>query len=207
MRQARLSVGSASGAKHADSFSTSWEELGLPDDEYFRRLTPQPEDRRSSDMVARKASSVAILPDHDSDTDDEELPSSPTVQQHDEGETLVHDGAGRQPTFVHGKNRVKSSEGLLKEYSATGVETTSSSPVIEGIDKGTPSDDMDTSEAQFGVQRAKSVDLGNHARRVSAGSAVLLDIPSKRQSTDPKRRSAGSTGDIIAEAASSSRHS
>jgi len=115
------STGNQSAGRAADDFSTSYEELGIPDDEYFRRLHPhQGEVRHSSGLsaamrVSHKASSSAIAAGSAvSDTDDELRSSPPRPKQ--EGETVVHTGASRQPTVVHRESRVRSSEGLLNQY-------------------------------------------------------------------------------------------
>ena len=191
----RSSVGSATGVlRRNEEFNASYEELGIPDDEYFKRLTPQPDELRrpSVDLLMnRKASSTVMAPiDIAGDLEEEEAPSADSPSSEEE---QVKSGIGRQPTIVHRQPRVKSTEGLLSFYqdekplqedekvSFTGPRdsTEQSSPASEG-------------EPML-VQRAKSVDLGkHHSRQLSAGSAKLLDIPARRSSVDPKRTSLGS---------------
>jgi len=193
------SGGSLSGTRQPEDFSASNEELRLHDDENFRRLTPQPgEARRASEplalALAHKANNNAIAPDDDDagmDTD-EELQSSPTQPRHDDDvHTVVHNGAGRQPTVVHRDMRVRSSEGLLKQYNESAAESAYNTPPAsprkgeratnEGNGDGeSPSDEVETPET-MSVRRASSVKVGGngHARRISAGSAKLLDIPKR----------------------------
>ena len=188
----RTSVGSASAPKQHEDFSASYEELGIPDDEYFRGLTPQPDERRrsvqSGDVCARKSSSTAMAATAESDTEDE-LQSSPIEPTLREEENIIHTCVGRQPTVVHRQPRVKSAEGLLSYFQADDDSPgTSPSNIDEPPEKESPADDKPAL-----LQRAKSVDLGKgHARHLSAGSAKLLDIPAKRASVDHKRASSAS---------------
>ncbi|KAF2871769.1 hypothetical protein BDV95DRAFT_594829 [Massariosphaeria phaeospora] len=194
----RFSVGSSSAVKRNEDFSASYEELGIPDDEYFRRLTPQPDERRrsalSGDLPARKASSTAIATIEDaadSDHDNEDVPAAETVSA--EGE-LVHTGVARQPTIIHRRARVKSTEALLSyfqpdkimpEDSAARTEevTEQDSPTSEGEPNSPTSDGEPVS-----LQRATSIELGkHHVRHLSAGSARLLEIQ-KRSSTASQNR-------------------
>jgi hypothetical protein len=176
------STGTASITRAADEFSASYEELGIPDDEYFRRLNTQHGDGRHASglsaamRISHKASSSAIAAGSGaSDTDDELRSSPPRPKQ--EGETVVHTGASRHPTVVHREARVRSSEGLLNQYLETDehVErayiTPQDSPIREKHDEeGEPSETTP-------LKHARSVNLGKeHARKLSAGSAKLLDI-------------------------------
>lgn len=191
----RSSVGSSTAAmKPSQDFNASYEELGIPDDEYFKRLTPQPDDRRrsthSADLLARKASSTAMAAADEAapDFEEDELPAEEATPEEELVKTV-----GRQPTIVHRQPRVKSTEGLLSyfqaEKSSPGEEKTSTSHADEPTEQDSP-----TSEGEPAVlQRAKSVDLGkHHSRQLSAGSAKLLDIPARRSSVDPKRSSTSS---------------
>ncbi|KAF2474014.1 uncharacterized protein BDR25DRAFT_323665 [Lindgomyces ingoldianus] len=189
----RSSVGSSTTAKQNEEFSASYEELGIPDDEYFQRLTPQPDERRrsaqTSDVVRRKPSSTAMAAtDTTADSDDEEpVPA----ERPSEEENLVQNSVGRQPTIVHRQPRVKSTEALLGYFQAE-------KPPIKEIPATNPERPADqespTSDSEpISLQRAQSVDLGkNHGRHLSAGSAKLLDIPGKRSSIDQKRSSPAS---------------
>jgi hypothetical protein len=198
------SGGSLSGTRQPEDFSASNEELRLHHD-----LTPQPgEVRRASGPAAlalgHKASSKPIAPDEEDagvDTD-EELRITQPRHDDDDVHTVVHNGAGRQPTVVHRDMRVRSSEGLLKQYNESTAETAYNTPPVspgkgehatnEDDDDGdgeSPSDEVGTPET-ISVRRASSVNVGagGHARRISAGSAKLLDIP-KRASQSGSRTS------------------
>jgi hypothetical protein len=177
------STGTASVSRAADEFSGSYEELGIPDDEYFRRLNTQPGDVRhasglsSSMRVSHKASSSAIAAGSGASDTDDELRSSPPRAK-EEGETVVHTGASRHPTVVHREPRVRSSEGLLNQYLDTEDKaedayiTPQDSPIKERHDE--------YDEENLGstpLKHAKSINLGkDHVRQLSAGSAKLLDI-------------------------------
>ncbi|KAJ4351487.1 uncharacterized protein N0V89_006830 [Didymosphaeria variabile] len=183
----RSSVGSSTALKTHEPFSASYEELGIPDDEYFRRLTPQPDEHRPSLLskeLERKPSSMAMSPLEDpinlADSDNEETaPTRSGTSQEDE--ELVHSSIGRQPTVIHRQSRVKSREGLLSFYLEDKPSPGESAEILEG--------DSPTSDNEPAVvQRARSVDLGkHHFRHLSAGSAKLLDIQ-KRASTSSQSR-------------------
>ena len=219
----RSSIGSGNtAARHLDDFTNSYEELGIPDDEYFRRLTPQAEESRrsghsSGDVVfGRKASSTAIAAMSTTAESDDESPRMESSRgvggegEEDEsvesGEKLVKDNVERRPTVVHRQPRVKSTEGLLSYYTAdepspeepeqpTSSENAARDGEAEAMDLDSPPDSP-SSESNIEpvmVQRARSVDLGKqHVRHLSAGSARLLDIVGKRRSVDSSKRLSGS---------------
>ncbi|KAF2241020.1 hypothetical protein BU26DRAFT_572256 [Trematosphaeria pertusa] len=182
----RSSVGSSSAAKRNEEFNASYEELGIPDDEYFKRLTPQPDERRrSADMLARKASSTAMAAlDVAPESDDDEPP--PPTRKSSEEEELVQHTVGRQPTIVHRQARVKSTEALLSYYQNDKLSLEEPSGTASEPAEG----ESPTSESEpVMVQRARSVDLGKrHVRHLSAGSAKLLEIQ-KRASTSSHSQS------------------
>lgn len=195
----RSSVGSST-LKRNDEFNASYEELGIPDDEYFRRLTPGLDDRRrsvnSADMLARKASSTAMVP-NDMGAESDEEDTTVTQRPSQEEENLVKDVIGRKPTIVYRQTRHKSTEGLLSFYtdntnSTDGPWPGESSAIVDDI---TPEPETPTSPESpasdsepMQLQRAKSVDLGkHHVRQLSAGSARLLNIQ-KRASTSSHSR-------------------
>jgi hypothetical protein len=186
----RSSVGSFSALKPNEEFNASYEELGIPDDEYFKRFTPQPDDRRgsanSAELLARKASSTAMATEAGGEYD-EDIPTAETNSDEELVKTV-----GRQPTIIHRQARVKSTEGLLSFF-APEPTPGDKKPAMTPADDG-PEQDSPTSESEPVVlQRAKSIDLGkHHSRQLSAGSAKLLDIPARRSSVDPKRSSTGS---------------
>lgn len=146
----------------APSTTGTEEELGITEDEYLSRLTPaRPVRTRPSQ---RHAPSDAI-PSSDEDDGDVRLGA---VQ------------ARRQPGMVHVSSRppvhsMMSYEGLLTSCDE---------------ERRSESEDWIEPEVMPAVHRATSVNLANNAKRISAGSAKVLDIP-PRDSTDQKRRSSG----------------
>jgi len=195
---------SSSAGRPVDDLSGSHEELGIHDDEYFQRLTPQPgEVRRSSGLSAsvtgHTASSNAMAGEDDAGLDtDEEMQSSPPRGRSSgdvDAHTVVHSSVGRQPTVVHRDVRVKSSEGLLKQYNeASGAavyNTPPASPKKTDAAVGDGDDDVQIEDATH-VQRASSVKVGGgHARQISAGSAKLLDIPKRASQSSSRATSMG----------------
>jgi hypothetical protein len=189
----RSSVGSYTALRTQEPFSASYEELGIPDDEYFRRLTPQPDEHRPSLLsreLSRKPSSMAMSPLMDPvnavDSDNEEAaPTRSRTSQEDE--ELMHSSIGRHPTVIHHQARVKSREGLLSFYHEEkhSPEDNSIRESAEIVEADSPTSD---SEPVPLVQRARSVDLGkHHFRHLSAGSAKLLDIQ-KRASASSQNK-------------------
>jgi len=90
----------------------------------------------------------------------------------------------KQATVVHREPRAKSREGLLNEFDDESMsEAQGETPTDMSPTKGF--------EDEPDVHRATSIDLGKgHARRISAGSARLLDVKS-RASGEVKRLSSG----------------
>jgi hypothetical protein len=185
----------SSALQRNDDFNASYEELGMADDEYFKRLTPLPDQRGrspySSDDRGRKASSTLMTLDAAAESDEEVAPPSAQPPSGQE-EEFVQSSVGRQPTIIHRRPRVKSAEGLLSMF-LDDTEDTSSKVADMGQGSSDPdSPTSPTSETEpVLVQRAKSVDLGKghgHVRHLSAGSARLLDIQ-KRSSTPVHGRS------------------
>lgn len=192
----RSSVGSSYGYRKNDEFNNSYEELGIPDDEYFKRLTPQPDERRSSaqssDHLGRKASSTAMAAITPLEEDEDVLPP---VESSTSDESLVKHTVGRQPTVVYRQPRVKSTEGLLSFYQAEKSTPEEEEPPAHKESEAEilePESPMSEGEPAV-VHRAKSIDLGkHHSRQLSAGSARLLDIPARRSSVTSKRLSSSS---------------
>lgn len=176
----RSSIGSSAALRNHGPFNGSYEELGIPDDEYFKRLTPQPDEYRtsiqSSEELSKKPSSAAMA----TVPDDEEAPAT-SDQGSDE---IVQNSVERRPTVIHHPARaVKSREGLLSFYHDDKSSVQYPAESAELVEADSP-----TSETEPVVQRAKSVDLGkHHFRHLSAGSAKLLDIQ-KRQSTSSQSK-------------------
>ena len=158
----------------------SEDELGMAADEYFTRLTPAPENglSREPSYAKRQVSRVG----NDDDGQRPPLPVHP-----EEGATL-RGAVGRQPTIVRRSLRAKSREGLMDVFQAE-EDSLASSPTEEWP-AGDPSASPATRPGSSSVHRAMSVDVGGkgHARHISAGSARLLDLPT-RASTDLKRLS------------------
>ncbi|ETN42132.1 uncharacterized protein HMPREF1541_04073 [Cyphellophora europaea CBS 101466] len=138
-------------------------EEALASDDYLSRLSPEPDERRRSTISARRASSTVL------ETQKEESVAQPVPAMSrtlNQGETW-HGSVGRQPTVIKPATRAKSREGLLKDF--------------QSADAGAMSEDEDNespkSEEEMTIMRARSVDYGKgHARKISAGSAKVLDI-------------------------------
>jgi hypothetical protein len=192
-------------AKHAsgsfgrrEEFNGSYEELGMPDDEYFQRLNaPRGSEPRASGLTAAVAGSQ-----HASSTVLRSPILAPQPEETSEtvdGQLISNVGATRQPTVIHRVDtRHKSSEGLLNTFQTQGSGTLLGQQLQIATDDATPEDDYPTpadtptgersdeeiEEVLAPVQRATSVNYGQgHARNISAGSAKLLDIP-RRGSRD-----------------------
>lgn len=196
-RAMRSSYGS-SFRKPREEWNASYEELGIPDDEYFRRLTPGPEEPSNTahHEIQRRASSVALAANADAgaeDYDEEEDEPSPE-------ETFVHNSIVRKPTVVHRQSRAKSVEGLLSFFPDEAADTSAGGEAMEGVVPGTPVNDSSESPASLDnspegpevtVHRASSINLSKgHVRQFSGSSAKLLDIRSSHSSIDAKRASA-----------------
>jgi hypothetical protein len=163
----------------------------MADDEYFRRLSPQPDERRAgpTNDLSRKASSTLMALDASAELDEEQemIPAQQLSSSDDE--ELVRSVPGRQPTIIHRQPRVKSTEGLLSFY--TNEIPSADEPVMQTNDLDLHTPDSPSSDTEpVMVQRARSVDLGkHHVRHLSAGSAKLLDIhKQKRSSTNSHNR-------------------
>ncbi|KAL0256416.1 hypothetical protein SLS55_008811 [Diplodia seriata] len=195
-RVMRSSYGS-SFRKPREDWNASYEELGIPDDEYFRRLTPGPEETWNvpNHEVQRRASSVALANNTEAGAeDDEDEDDEPSPE-----ETVVHDSIVRKPTVVHRQARAKSVEGLLSFFPDEAENTAAGGEAMEGVIPATSVSDRSDSPAgldespEVTVHRASSVNLSKgHARQFSGSSAKLLDIRSSRSSIDAKRASATS---------------
>jgi len=157
--------------KRFHQYSESSEELGIAEDEYFSRLSPEPDTSRSRRISGNPMPS--------SDEEDGAM-ASPTPSE----QARTKWGAvGRTPTLIHRGARVKSREGLLNDFQNDSMDDmTPTSPV-----ERRRSYDIDKEFEGEGIQRARSVDLvRGHVRQISAGSARLLNLKS-RSSTNAKR--------------------
>ena len=200
----RLSSGESPEKRpRSDDYSASYEELGMPEDEYFRRLTPAPEDEDDqtprSRKFSHKASSQALGGAEAMDTD----PQDPRGLD----QTLLRAGSERRPTVVERSRRHKSSEGLLNQFHLSqsaeedyAYPTDTSGHILEKIDSQgaeseSPGDEPDSpldEHEPMQVKRAESVEIRHHSRHVSAGSARLLELPKRGDSKRTSR--ASSTG-------------
>lgn len=190
----RNSTGTASLSRAADEFNGSFEELGMSDDEYFRKMNHHPGESHASGLSAamdvnHKASSSAIAPHSTGASDSEgEVRRATPPRTKKEGETMMHTGASRQPTVIHRDARVKSSEGLLKQFVDSNPEddypTPQGSPTTEQFNDGDgTSSEGQTPTEESPIQRATSVTLGkSQLRNISGSSARLLDIPKRPSS-------------------------
>lgn len=195
-RAMRSSYGS-SFRRPREDWNASYEELGIPDDEYFRRLTPGPEESWNvpNHEIQRKASSVALANNTDAGAeDDEDEDDQPTPE-----ETVVHNSIVRKPTVVHRQARAKSQEGLLSFFPDEAQDASAGGEAMEGVIPATPVEDKTDSPTaledspEVTVHRASSINLSKgHARQFSGSSAKLLDIRSSRSSIDANRASATS---------------
>lgn len=172
--QSGISRGQGSLTKRKPEFTGSFEELGGDKDaEYFQSMAAgsAAEQKRKQQRLSSPALAGAT-PDEESEYGDISLQEAdaPTSDP-----LKVHESVRRHPTIVHRDPRVKSREGLLTDYQTA--------EVLGGDDEEGSFEAPETPEPQ--VRSARSVNYGSgnrHARQVSAGSAKLLDIPSKRQS-------------------------
>ncbi|KAJ4990361.1 hypothetical protein SVAN01_04243 [Stagonosporopsis vannaccii] len=187
----RSSVASSAVQQNAE-FNTSFEELGMADDEYFKRLTPQPDELRrsnlSSELLGRKASSTAMATLDAAAESEEENEPTPAARKSQDSEH-VKAGVARQPTVIHRNVRVKSTEGLLTMFDAD-ADAHSLEETSKTFGNEPDSPQSDDSAEHATVQRAKSVDFGkHHVRHLSAGSAKLLDIQKRSSTASPSRMS------------------
>lgn len=144
------------------------EDMYMTDDDYLSRLAPQPHAAERTASWHNRQSAGEARPS--SDWDGAEEAQWGSVR-------------GQQPTVVrpHAAERVKSREGLLKTFGDEGEGEIADAADSSG------SDGEGEGVGVSGLQRATSIDYGKaHARRISAGSARLLDL-TPRSSVDAKR--------------------
>ncbi len=171
--------------KRLQELRGSEEELGIEEDEqeYMGARTPNSDEvlgGARSQKPRNLADDSGITGDSD---DDAEL--DPTLSSKPQEEGTWHGAVGRHPTIVRQGPRAKSREGLLNDFQAG--ESADSSPTAGD----SPMGQLKAPEIPF-IQRATSVDLGKgHVRHISAGSARLLNLPS-RNSGESKRMSSAS---------------
>ncbi|KAK5730737.1 hypothetical protein LTR15_000675 [Elasticomyces elasticus] len=159
--QSAISRSMGSLSKRKPEFSASYEELGGDKDaEYFQNAS----------SVAQRMDETALA---GANAEEESMYGEAAEVSTSDDPLAVHESVRRKPTLVHRDPRFKSREALA-EYAAP-AEPDSPSSKYEFDVGETPDSEL---------RSAKSVDYGKgHARQVSAGSAILLDIPaSKRHS-------------------------
>ena len=199
----RLSTGESPEKRpRSGDYSASYEELSIPEDEYFRRLTPAAEDdyeQMPKPLNFRKASGQAV---GGAEALDKNSQDPRGLDQ-----TLLRAGSERRPTVIEHSNRVKSSEGLLNQFhqaqsAEEDFDTPTNSP-DHGVEKRDSADDDSGSQYDepdspldehqpIEIKRAESVDLKHHSRHASTGSARLLELPKRGDSKRTSR--ASSTG-------------
>ncbi|KAK5117416.1 hypothetical protein LTR62_006035 [Meristemomyces frigidus] len=187
--QSALSRSMGSLRQRRQDFTGSYEELpGDRDAEYVARPGQNERSRLSTSALA------GASPSEDSDPGDPDL----AALTHDP--LTVHGSVRRHPTIINRDSRVKSREGLLASYedtTPTPDAEAEANPLETGGEAESPSsiyrDEFDLAESPAPqVHSAKSVNYGKgHARQLSAGSAKLLDIASKRPSLDAGARTPG----------------
>lgn len=187
-RSSQLSRSIGSLSKRPQEFVASYEDLGGQDKdaEYLARRARSP-DAQKPPAVRRRTSTSTIT-----GADDESVLGDITDPSVLNAPMTMHGSVRRKPTLVHRDPIARSREGLLAEY-ATGEVAT-----IEG---GSKEDDFEpvTPGTETQVHRATSVSFGGrgHARKVSAGSAKLLDLPHSRpQSMSPVETKRASSASI-----------
>lgn len=158
----------------------------LVDDEYLNRLTPGPGGRRDSvGSAGRKASSTII--DLEREQQQSPVPDVPPIQSGHGSDETWHQGVGRQATVVRQHNRARSKEGRVKGYGQDSPRGSQKSSEDEGEGEG----DGPQGENTTPLLRARSVEYKGHVRRISAGSARILDIRRSSAQSDAAPRSPG----------------
>jgi hypothetical protein len=192
-RSSQLSRSIGSLSKRPHEFVGSYEDLGGHDKdaEYLARRSSRSPDAQKQLQRPRRASTPTITGADEESVFGEESPdvSGLTVPM------TMHGSVRRKPTLVHRDPIARSREGLLAEYATGEVATIEGASNDDDFEMATPGRDSH-------VHRAKSVSIGGrgHARKVSAGSAKLLDLPPSRQHSvspvEKKRASSASLSKI-----------
>jgi len=133
-------------ARPQGEFTGSFENLGMPEEEYFRRLTSNPD---------------AVESPHDSKLQAHETEDANLVRR---------DTNRRKPTLVHRDPHVKSREGLLAEFQSAEIDDGASRPGT-----ATGSDDGQIGDLGIVTGQKVEYGQG-HARQLSSGSARILHI-------------------------------
>lgn len=164
----------------------SEENLDNAGDGYFSRLTPGTESGLSSRQPSYSKRKVNKVEDVDLN-----LVSRSSLAIHTEEGATLHGDVARYPTIIRRSPRIKSREGLLDDFQAG--EESPGSAYSGDSPTGDILNDHGPESERSSVHEATSVDLASKGRvkRMSAGSAKLLDLP-PRSSTELKRLSSNS---------------
>lgn len=163
--QSQLRNSAGSLGKQREEFTGSYEDLGMPEDQYFDRMRPttaQTQDDASIAHVDAELEPVA------------------------ENTALKRNESRRKPTLVHRDPAVKSRTGLVADFQAGEQATVHGAAAEAPAEAASDSEYGDTSEGEGPETQAlftqgRSVEYGRgHARQMSSGSAKLLDIPPSR---------------------------
>ena len=149
----------------------------MAEDEYFGRMTPDPDDERPEEFRSSHQASELEHPG-EAESPSQEGYSPSTAEK-------WHTGAAKHATLVHSEQRAASRQGVVNE--------------LAEAEPDTPQEDSPSSAGDGSFEyaepaqlaRATSVDYSrgtNHVRHISAGSARLLDV-APRTSTEAKRMS------------------
>lgn len=170
----RSSVGSA---RRAQSGNPSYEDLGMADEEYVRRLTPSPED--------------------DVDGMDTEPTPIAEVESPEEATLLRRETSRRKPRMVYRDDAAKSREGLVADFHS-GVTPLQRSPEESPDSLRESASELESDNDQVhdpSWEDKQHVVYGKgHARQLSAGSAKLLDIRPRSGRTTPDARMSIASG-------------
>jgi len=159
--------------ERSGAFNGSYENLGITDEEYFKKLNPTSNATSEGDITR-----TALA-----DSDEEVSPGGESLHTRS-GTHIVKGDIARAPTLVNRPIRVQSNQGILNQF---GVELPSS-PAGEydtEYESSTSSPNRtQSSPANEHTNEARSVPMFaiQHARQGSRGSARLLDIPARKDS-------------------------
>lgn len=148
-------------------FQGSYENLSVPDEEYFRRQsTGQPRSGLSGIRAALGK--------------EQAKEEQAAAEQSETEERITKGNVSRRPTVIQREERKKSYEGLLDQFLDEDSDPKPASATSAGTGGGDEADN--TGEASPGEVEALAKPVLGHARSVSRGSARLLEIPSRRGS-------------------------
>ena len=189
-RSSQLSRSIGSLSKRPQEFIGSYEDLGGHDKdaEYLARRSSRSPDAPKQQQRTRRTNTPTITGADEESVLGEESPDVSGLAV----PMTMHGSVRRKPTLVHRDPIARSREGLLAEYAIGEVATIEGASNDDDFEMATPARDSH-------VHRAKSVSIGGrgHARKVSAGSAKLLDLPpSRQQSVSPVEKKRASSASL-----------